>query len=221
MSGSIIGRETGNKPFPLVVHRNAHLFASVETVIDIGAGSGRFVKYFLFGEYRCSRKRPNSKPSTLYEVKAPVAFPIIKYVAIEPYPLFCAKLRYMATKDPRLEVVCDLWENVRSKFVHRKFDMVIIWDVAMYMDLRPVYGVSDPVEAIIKEIDVWVNMAQKFFLFSLHPVNGVIPQSRFRDILSHLDDRPRLELVDKSYLNRLYRVKPDGEGGRIHQGQQG
>jgi len=203
---SIIGRETGSKPFPKVVHRNAHLFIDVKSVIDIGAGSGRFVKYFLFGEYRCKR-RPNFKPTSLYEVKAPVRFQIAKYVAVEPYPLFCAKLLHMSAQDPRLEVVCGLWEKVRSKFMWLKFDMVVLWDVAMYMDLRPVYGVSDPVEAIIKELDVWINMAQKFLLFSLHPVNGVIPQSRFRDILQYLDAHPRLKLIDKSYLNRVYGVR--------------
>jgi len=203
--GSIIGRETGNKPFPLVVHRNVHLFANVETVIDIGAGSGRFVKYFLFGEYKCSRKRSNTKSSSLYEVKAPIRFPIAKYVAIEPYPLSCAKLKLI--NDPRLELVCSLWEDVRERFTHRRFDVVIVWDVAMYMDLRPVYGVSDPVEAIIKELDVWINMANRFFLFSLHPVNGVIQRSRFRDILQYLDAHSRLKLIDKSYLNRVYEVR--------------
>jgi len=218
MSGSIIGRETGNKPFPLIVHRNAHLFSEIRTVIDIGAGSGRFVKYFLFGEYRCGRRRSNARPTNLYEVKAPIAFPILKYVAIEPHELFCAKLRYMATKDPRLEVVCDLWENVRSKFMHQRFDAVIVWDVAMYMDLRDIHGTSDPVEAVIKELDVWINMAQKFF-FSLHPVNGMISSRKFGDILSYLDNHQRLVLVDKSYLNRLYRVKSDGESSGIYQSE--
>jgi len=185
---------------------NAHLFADTMTVIDIGAGSGRFVKYFLLGEYKCGRKRPNAKSSSLYEVKALIKFPIVRYVAIEPYPLFCAKLQYIARADPRLEVVCDLWENVRSKFMHSKFDTVIVWDVAMYMDLRRVHNVDDPVRAVIMELDVWINMAGKFFLFSLHPVSGVIPTQRFREILQYTDTHPRLKLVAKSYLNRIYEV---------------
>jgi len=207
-TGSIIGRETGSKPFPRIVHMNAHLFADVRTVIDIGAGTGRFAKYFLLGEYRCSRKRPNSKPSSLYEVKSPINFPITRYVAIEPYPLFCAKLQLMVTADPRLEVVCDLWENVRGRFMYEKFDIVIAWDVGMYMDLRSVHRTDDPVEAVLREIDIWVNMASRYFLFSLHPVSGVIPKKRLGDILRYTDTHPRLKLIAKSYLNRIYEVVP-------------
>jgi len=206
--GSIIGHETKVKSFPIVVHRNAHLFADVRTVIDIGAGSGRFVKYFLLGEYRCKNAVRYSKSTNhLYEVKAPIKFPITRYVAIEPYPLFCVMLRHIGSNDPRLEVVCRLWEDVREMFIGKQFDVVIAWDVAMYMDLRGVHYVDDPVEAIIKELDIWINMASKFFLFSLHPVRGVVDSKRFSEILTHLDMHPKLKLVDKSYMNRVYAVK--------------
>lgn len=185
-----IGVETGYKPFPRIVHENAHLFTDVRTVIDIGAGRGRFVQYFLKGEYRCGRTARNN--GRLYHVKAPVSFMIEEYVAVEPYEPFCRRLSSL--RDPRLKVICARWEDVRA-ILRRRFDMVIFWDVLMFLSLEPYQVLEELIE-----------MTGKYFLFSLHPTkNGILPQSKFREILAWIDSHPKLKLIAKTYLNRVYR----------------
>jgi len=187
----ILGIETGYKPFPKIVHKNAHLFIDVRTVIDIGAGRGRFARYFLLGEYKCGKVANNN--GRLYHVKAPVKFNIEEYIAIEPHRRFCKKLEEIG--DPRLKVVCSRWEDARALFTGRKFDMVILWDVLMFLEIEPYQ--------VLREL---IGMARKYFLFSLHPVrNGILQQRQFKEILEWLDNHPELELIAKKYLNRVYR----------------
>ena len=180
----MIGVDTAYKAFPSVVYESSHLLRDATTVIDVGAGRGRFVKYFLRGEYRSGR----------YGVRAPVKFDISEYVAVEPHERFCEELRGIG--DPRLRVVCARWEDAREEYVNREFDMVILWDVLMFMP-------ADPYE-VLKDM---VRMAGKFFLFSLHPVkSGALPTGRFREVLSWLDSRPELKVVGARYLGRVYYV---------------
>jgi len=187
----IPGIETGYKPFPKIVHENAHLFIDVRTVIDIGAGRGRFARYFLLGEYECGKKAVNN--GRLYHVKAPVKFNIEEYIAIEPHRRFCKKLEEIG--DPRLKVVCSRWEDARTHYAGRKYDMVILWDVLMFL-------MMDPYRAL-REL---IGMTKKYFLFSLHPTNnGILHQKYFKEILRWLDSHPELELIAKNYLNRIYR----------------
>ena len=175
---SIIGIDCPYKPIPQVIQRNMYLFNDVETIIDIGAGRGRFVKWFLSN------------------------FPNIKeYVAIEPYPKFVEKLREI--HDSRLTIIHDTWENVRDEFINRKFDVVILWDVMMFMDLRHVHQVNDPTKAVLLEIPYIVKMAKKYILFSLHPVKtGLISKDKFPLLFSKFEKYCRL--LDKKYLNRIY-----------------
>lgn len=191
---ALIGRETPGKPFPMVVHENAHLFAGVRSVLDVGAGRGRFARYFLLGEYiGSSKKYPRSR---LWCAKAPVNFVIEEYVAVEPHEPFCEELRRIG--DARLRVICTRWEDARAELRGRGFDMVILWDVLMFIPLDPFEVLSELIE-----------MTREFFLFSLHPVENVpLPKERFKEVLAWLDSHPKLELIGKKYLNRVYRKRP-------------
>ncbi len=192
----VICVETQYKPFPSIVHENAGLLRGCRSFLDIGAGTGRFVKYFLLGEYRSKGKI----------TKLPVPLDIEEYIAVEPCDTSCNKLKTLG--DPRLRIVCDYWESVRSTYLKRKFDVVIFWDVAMFMDLRNIHGTSSPVEAIIRELDLLVDSTDKYFLFSLHPVkSAVIPSKDFKKIYDYLDNHAKLRLVAKKYLNRFYEKK--------------
>ena len=155
------------------------------TIIDIGAGRGRFVEWFM----------------TNFEVE--------QYIAIEPYPKSFDYLRnVVATKVPqadRLVLIRATWEEVRHMFIHDRFKVVVLWDVAMFMDLTGVHKVSDYVEAIKREVPIWVNMAEKYILFSLHPVKRcTVPRSRFRELYAEFEKYCRV--VSKVYLNRVYEV---------------
>ena len=179
----LIGVDTACKAFPSVVYESSHILIGAATVIDVGAGRGRFARYFLRGEYRSGR----------YGVRAPVEFSVTEYVAVEPY--FCNELRKI--RDPRLRVVCARWEDVREEYVNREFDMVILWNVLMFMP-------TDPYE-VLKDM---IHMARKFFLFSLYPVkSGTLPAEKFREVLLWLDTHPELEVVSKKYFNRVYRIR--------------
>lgn len=177
-----IGIEAANKPFPRIVHAHAHLFLNVKTILDIGAGRGRFAKYFLLGEYRSGGKTWRS----------PVRFSVEEYVAVEPYPPSCNALKKIG--DPRLKILCNTWEEAKSELSERRYDVVIFWDVLMFM-ARPPFVVLNEV----------VPPTKKYFLFSLHPVrSGYLTKKDFRKILKTLDKE--MKVVAKSYLNRIYEV---------------
>lgn len=176
-----IGVEAANKPFPRIVHTYARLFSDVKTILDIGAGRGRFVRYFLLGEYSSGGK----------VWRSPVRFSVEEYVAVEPHPPFCNALRKIG--DPRLKVVCAAWEDVEEELSGKRFDVVVFWDVLMFM-ARPPFAVLDRV----------IPLARRYFLFSLHPVKGTSMRD-LRAILRSLDRR--LKVVAKSYLNRIYEVQ--------------
>ena len=174
--GDIIGHATRHRFFPVIVERNKHLFRDVKTVLDIGAGWGRFAKWFL-------SNFPN----------------IEEYVAIEPSTRLVHEMQKYVGGDRRLKIINDSWQDVRDKL--GKYDVVIFWDVLMYMNV-------DPFETI-EEI---ISHAKKYFLFSLHPPSLISVPTRhssevLKKLLSYLDSHPCLELIDKMYWNRLYRVR--------------
>jgi len=67
--GSVVGVCASRKPFPSIVLENAWRFAGARTVLDVGAGDGRFAKFFL------SR------------------FDLDEYVAVEPDGRLVARVR--------------------------------------------------------------------------------------------------------------------------------
>ena len=177
---SIIGIEAYYKPIPRIIEENRELFRECRNVLEIGAGRGRFVRFFLenYGN-------------------------IEEYVAIEPYEKSVKELRKIG--DPRLTIVHATWEDVREKYLDKKFDIVVFWDVLMFMDLS--FHGNNTVENAKKELDKIVNIADKYFLFSLHPVKRcILGKQHFKEILGYLDKHPKLKLIAKKYLNRLYKV---------------
>jgi len=189
---ALYGIEARAKPFPSVVHALRHRLRDVKTVLDIGAGTGRFVQYFIHGIYRSSRG------TWINEAKPPLE----RYVAIEPYHKSCEKLRALAT--PAVEVVCAPWEEVRERYLSDRYDMVIWWDSAMFIDLSVVHGGS-PLEALLKELDVVVSRTRQWLLFSLHDVKQcVVCRKDFDTVYAYLDLHPRLEIMGKRGWNRVY-----------------
>ena len=185
-----MGVDTPFKPFPRVIHKNAALFRDVESILEIGAGRGRFVDYFLKGEYHSGRWR--GQPDRLYHVRAPVVFRVRRYTAVEPHKPFCQKLR--ERRDPRLEVVCARWEEARDALEGRRYDMVILWDVLMFLE-------GDPYETL----EDLIHRTRRYFLFSLYPVRtGILPPGMYRRILEWLDSHRNLRLVARSGYNRIY-----------------
>lgn len=166
----LIGIDGAKKPFPVIIERNKHLFKNVETVIEIGSGRGRFIRWF----------KEN--------------FPSIRlYVAVEPYGPFVEKYpRWRA-----LRVYNDYWENVKYRLLDKRFDVVIFWDVLMFMR-------GDP----IRTTEEIMTMARRYFLFSLYPaknsVLGAFNRDVYRRILHYFDTHPELRIVDKRHWNRFY-----------------
>jgi len=177
----MIGLECRSAQVPKILTENADLFKGVRSVLDIGAGTGRLAQFLLLN------------------------FNVESYVAVEPHRKSCQTIVVRLSNDPRLHVVCRKWEEVRSQFLNAKFDVVILWNVLMFMDLRVVHGIDDPVEAAVKELDTITRIAGKYFLFSLYPAkNSVIPHLAFRRIFDFLDRR--LVVVAKNGLHRIYRT---------------
>jgi len=103
-----------------------------------------------------------------------------------------------------LAAIRALWEDVRWSLLRRSYDVVVLWDVVMFMDLRRVHGGS-PLAAAIKELDALVEAAGKYLLFSIHPCRrSVLDGRESRAALRYLDEHPRLRPVGKRYLNRIY-----------------
>jgi len=185
---SIIGICAYNKPFPKVVHE---VFNNVEkneinSVLDIGCGDGRFIQFFLN------------------------KFNIKEYFAIEPDHKVIERLRrnINTSNYDNLYIIQALWEDVRDSFLRRKYDIVILWDVLMFMDLTKVYHNDTILNSALKELDVLINITNKYFLFSLHPVKRcTIHYTEFKKIFEYLDNHEKLELLGKRYLNRVYKIK--------------
>jgi len=187
---ALYGIEARAKPFPSVVHELRYQFRDVRSILDIGAGTGRFLSYFVHGVYRSPR-------GVWINEAAP---PLERYAAVEPYPKSCEKLKAMAT--PAVEVVCAPWEAVREKYLRDKYDMVVWWDSAMFMDLSVVHG-GTPVEALLRELDAVVDRARRWLLFSFHDVERcVVCRRDFDAVYAYLDSR--LRLVAKRGWNRVY-----------------
>ena len=175
---SIVGVCTSHKPFPTLIAENERLFEGCRTFLDIGAGDGRMAAWFASYD------------------------DVEEYVAVEP----CLKLLHKLVATLRgwrpLRTVAARWEDVRWRLIQRRFDVLIVWDVAMFMDLSEVHGLN-PLDSLLREIDVWCEMTEGYLLFSLHPCkNAVIPSQLFPKIFERLDSRMRL--VGKRYLNRIY-----------------
>ena len=187
----LYGIEAPAKTFPRVVHTLRHEFSGVRSVLDIGAGSGRFLQYFVHGVYE------SAKGTWINEAKPPIE----RYVAVEPYEKSCESLRRLS--NGVVEVVCEPWEEVRGVYLRGAYDMVIFWDVAMFLDLRGSHGVEDPVEALTRELDAMISVTKRWFLFSLHPVKRcVVCRPDFLRVMGYLDDKLRVRA--KYMWNRVY-----------------
>ena len=180
---SVIGVEAPYKPFPTVVERNRHRLRNIRTVIEIGAGTGRFVKWFL--------------RNTNVEL----------YIAIEPSQKGINALKKI--KDPRLQVIRSYWEFIRDKIITKTFDVVILWDVLMFVDLTSVHDKEDYLQSILKETKHFVDMANKYILLSFHPVKrGLLKTvSEFKPILYEFL-KHGCQVMDKTYLNYILAVPP-------------
>lgn len=111
-----------------------------------------------------------------------------------------------------MKIVEGRWEDVRDRFIGREYDVVVLWDVVMYMDLRPIHpDAKTPLDAVLKEIPVWIDMTKRYFLFSLHPVKyTLIPVRDFARIYRRIEEgtrRKSVRLHAKTYLNRFYIVE--------------
>jgi hypothetical protein len=172
-SKSIIGVDAARKPFPKLIARNAYVFANAEA-LEVGAGRGRIVKFALEQGVK-------------------------KYVAIEPHLPFARELTKI--RDPRLSVIVDLWENVRDRFVEQRFDVLVLWDVLMFVDLTKVHG-GDYLHAVLREVEYFAKMTRRHILLSLHPVKGLIPKEHFKTIVQEFT-KYGFEITDRIYLNYL------------------
>ena len=186
-SNSVIGVEKPNNNYPRLILLNKNLFEDCHTFLDIGAGRGRFIKLF-FKEFKLN---------------------IHEYIAVEPYHESVLRLKELR-QNYDFEIIQGLWECVREKLIHKKFDVLIIWNVAMFMDLRRIHNTESYLEAILREIPVWVSMTRKYILFSLYPVkNGLIDKKDFKVIFREFEKY--CEVVGRYRYNRIFRVN------RLHQ----
>ena len=187
-TGSVIGVDAVVKPFPSIVEEYRVLFRELEPlrVLEIGAGRGRFVRWFLQN------------------------FRVEEYVAVEPYPRYAEVLTALRYRYPQLRVIPRAWEECREEVLveygWRSFDVLVLWDVVMFMDLRSVHRCRDVVEAVKLEVPTWVELARKYILFSLHPVkSALVPRERFREIYAEFEKY--CTALAKRYLNRIYLVR--------------
>ncbi len=181
---SIPGVIAPKSPFPNFILANQHVFQELErpvTIIDIGAGSGRFMSYFLGIGWPTRGKKI-----------AKVDLPVERYVAIEPDPKRKKTLLEIAKKgkayqrskfgiDPEVEVVINFWENVRDNYIDDYFSITILWEVLMFMDLTTVHEPPEDLSnsekklyAILEEVPYWVGMTKDIILLALFPVKNNI-----------------------------------------------
>ena len=172
----------GLKP-PRIVVQNKELFTNVRSVLDIGAGEGRFIGFFL-----------NNAPY------------LEKYVAVEADPVLAVRLR-MYLNDSRVEIINDYWENVENELLKRRYDVVILWNVIMFLD-------EDPYQLLERIID----STKKYILFSIYSVNEeYMPRLNKKillEIVNYMDNHPRLRIVaklnsrkgEKFLMQRIYEV---------------
>jgi len=177
ITSSVVGVEAKYKPIPSVIERNRRLLYHVRTVLEIGAGTGRLVKWFL----------QNTK--------------VESYIAIEPDRKSVEVLAKI--EDPRLTIIPDYWEFVRDSFIDEKFDVLVLWNVLMFVDLTGVHG-GDYKHAILKETKYFVNMTKKYILLSFHPVkSGLLKNVEdYREILQEFL-KCGCRIVDRKHLNYL------------------
>ena len=191
----ILGVDAGYKPIPKILIERGNLLRDAESVIDIGAGRGRFLKWFLLNT----------------NVK--------RYVAVEPCTKFVKSLEVIVKKygDGRdVEIVKKPWQEVRNFYMNEEFDVVILWDVLMFMDLRYVHGTDDFLDAVIKEVPIFSKMCRRFLLLSFHPIKKGIPElsnkEAFNKILREFV-KNGFEVLDRRFLNYIL-VKTDGNQQR-------
>jgi len=122
-----------------------------------------------------------------------------EYIAIEPHLPFVKILEKI--DDRRLKIVPGLWEQVRDDFINKQFDVLILWDVLMFMDLSVVYG-EDYLNSILKEVDVFSRMSPCIFL-SFHPVKERLLSGTYYHDIVHEFLRKGFRIVDQVYLNYL------------------
>ena len=142
---------------PKLVTSCVNLFKEVESVLDIGAGYGRFLKWFI----------------TNTNVKY--------YVAIEPYPKFVNTLHTLVNnlrnvRETKIEIVPKPWQEVRNVYLSKEFDVVILWNVIMFLDLRPFHNTSSFLDAILKEFKHLSKTCRKYMLIAFEKIKNGIPE---------------------------------------------
>ncbi len=235
---SIKGIEARGKPFPILIERNSHLFEEIAReeggleIIDIGAGLGRFMSYFLGVGYLHIPKHKGAGPKRVVKIEIPVR----RYIAIEPEAKFIPKLKEIKKKaieiqrkkfgiSPNIEIINESWENVRENYIDDYFDITILWDVVMFMDLTEVHRppeelrLPEPKEykgillewkpegylySILKEVQYWVGMTEHYILFSLHPMEPNIFGLPVRELKTYYK---RIMAEFEKYCNIVDKLK--------------
>ena len=186
--------DSPSKPFPKLVESNIDFLRKVlETgegrVLDIGAGHGRFVH--LFRVYK---------------------LPVKKYIAVEPCAEFTFYLRG-ALDCLELDTSANVlhvdrkWQEVRSELLQEDWDIIIAWDVFMYMDLRRVHSTDSFREAVVREIAELIRRCKVLLLSfwtdrrGLPGVNGYTPDGRrsYRMFTEIVQDALKLAPEGKIY----------------------
>ncbi len=179
------------KQVPRFVIRHSDKFVNAETVLDIGAGHGRFLEWFL--------KYTNVR----------------KYIAVEPWQPFVSRLRKIVSKysNRKAEVVIinKPWQDVRDVLLREVYDVIVAWDVFMFMDLRDIWKLEDYQACVANEICELVKHCRWLLLSfqrSKYGLPGLRDFEDFKTIVSLANKLCRLDIVDKfSCLNYLIRGK--------------
>jgi len=175
----IFGVDRSRGDVPEFVKRHAQLIRRVleageGRVLDIGAGRGRFARWIIAN------------------------MPVRLYAAVEPYEPYLRELIRNAAEamaQANRMVVLDVspypWQRVRDYYMKLDWDVIIAWNVGMFLDLRKTHGTPSFREALVREIACWIRKA-KLVLLSFYPVKSGLPE-----INGFRGDKPDMEIFHR------------------------